>query len=1212
MAYTFRIHKGTPALEDGWQKSVELAGGSNQKTGVGSIDDSIEGGNAGKVGTSIPTPFARIYLFDTAFKFVTDNKSRKKSFYDQLVTQSLDLLQFIFEKGKDKDLKIHEWDGKSQVDKLVTHGFKEGHKALANSLNMSINSNEDLKTIYLIEYKGIILGGTSPFTLVYTSPNAIRQLREIKEKNEELLANDRSPLFKQNNIRHLNERSKEFQRYVLWLVKISNNKEFTYDKSPLHTFYDYVMSQNIGITDSELNEVPERYYKKTDIKIGLGQSDNPVSLRVNEEPVNMDDSDFIMRPSIHCFDGPVPLILPTDGDSMYDGWQYFKNERWQSLTRVYDHEMIDSEVEDRFLPTNGVNKYVPTTNKYPWLTTCDLFQSSLVVLGYDLNIDKFYFPSTGEIKPQFLLPIKKEYFKYFRLEDLKNNLTCEIECDSKKDKKIIIAVKFELTLKLQNKESITLKRTYTSPRHGERPDYAIVEYSEGMSFGVFPFYRCDSDIENEYSVYLYGSASDDGFAKLKFYRQDIDENKLEIVLDTAGDEGEIRTKTSDIGYSRLYNLRNEVNNSFDIIEVEMCDKVNAGCGLAIPLWITPPLSDTNKEAIVSIDFGTSNTYVSYLENNNPLPLTIGEDDQQMVLLNAWSKKQGTNKKQYREKTDFGDAQYMNQFLREFVPSIIGHPEEISDDEFIEFPIKTATIEKQNFKAEDSLFSGISIGFNIDNEKHAVEAARFHYVTDLKWSAEEHRGKQNQGNNLAEFNKDRCRIQAFCDQTLWMIKNLLVLKGYSKNVKMIYFYPDSMSLVGRDIFKTCWKNSVKSIFEKRGFQVRVNEELEAISPYYSLLVLKGDKFSSKSTANIDIGGGTSDYFILDQSQHRIGSDSVESGKAYEASIFYAGNDLWGATYPASTQPAKFQENGFVKYMKDNVKNCRPEAQKLFDYYDKEKGMADFSGFFFKNDRLFEFSDKISNHEKFRFVVFLHYASLIYHFADMLKVIKKEEPDFKYPEILTFTGKGSEYTNMISKSPKHLSVITTELIQSFGIPDFKGIEVIRVNNPKALTADGGVYKLMTNSELQINLVSEEKFGQFDSDEDESENSKIKTPYKRIGKKCVGVGPYQDGKAYTKGDVIELKEKAMAHVKEFADAVFNGKELAETRKFLKFNLKDEDYDKFLEFAEASYETHSARYFNTNAASLSEPLEESIFFFAMKNTLINLSIYYYNNNNK
>lgn len=117
---------------------------------------------------------------------------------------------------------------------------------------------------------------------------------------------------------------------------------------------------------------------------------------------------------------------------------------------------------------------------------------------------------------------------------------------------------------------------------------------------------------------------------------------------------------------------------------------------------------------------------------------------------------------------------------------------------------------------------------------------------------------------------------------------------------------------------------------------------------------------------------------------------------------------------------------------------------------------------------------------------------------------------------------------------------------------------------------------------------------------------TPYERIGKICLGLEPREGG--YAIKDVLAVKEAAMANVKTFADAVFHSDLLERTRQFLKFNLKESDYQQFMEFASDSYDTHARRFAENNISTALNPLEESVFFFAMKNSLINLSNYYFN----
>ena len=194
-------------------------------------------------------------------------------------------------------------------------------------------------------------------------------------------------------------------------------------------------------------------------------------------------------------------------------------------------------------------------------------------------------------------------------------------------------------------------------------------------------------------------------------------------------------------------------------------------------------------------------------------------------------------------------------------------------------------------------------------------------------------------------------------------------------------------------------------------------------------------------------------------------------------------------------------------------------------------------------------------------------------------------------------------MISTQTAALSEMTTQLIRAFGISEFKSVEIIRVENPKALTADGGIYEMASNLPKKINLFDKDQFGsQFSKS-----NTLTNTPYERIGKICLGLEPREEGYAIKDVTSYEVKEKAMANVKFFADAVFHSDLLEGTRKYLKLNLKDTDYKQFMEFASDSYDTHARRFFENNIASASNSLEESVFFFAMKNTLINLSDYYF-----
>ena len=154
---------------------------------------------------------------------------------------------------------------------------------------------------------------------------------------------------------------------------------------------------------------------------------------------------------------------------------------------------------------------------------------------------------------------------------------------------------------------------------------------------------------------------------------------------------------------------------------------------------------------------------------------------------------------------------------------------------------------------------------------------------MKWRAEESKVK----NNVIDP-KDLLRVQAFCDQTLWMIKNKIILNGTNRDqIEIIYFYPDSMSEEIQELYKAAWDESAKKVFRDCGFDIEIHGELEAVAPYYALLKHNNDLYTCTS-ANIDIGGGTTDIFVLDRHTSAKMAEGID-GYAYEGAQRFCDHD-----------------------------------------------------------------------------------------------------------------------------------------------------------------------------------------------------------------------------------------------------------------------------------------------------------------------------------
>src|SRR5688572_5737127 len=81
------------------------------------VEDIVYSRGSAKAGTSIPSPLARLELFDTAFHIIaTDQKNNLEgsTLYHQLVSDCLDMLQLVFnlknkEIGFNKKVWFREW-----------------------------------------------------------------------------------------------------------------------------------------------------------------------------------------------------------------------------------------------------------------------------------------------------------------------------------------------------------------------------------------------------------------------------------------------------------------------------------------------------------------------------------------------------------------------------------------------------------------------------------------------------------------------------------------------------------------------------------------------------------------------------------------------------------------------------------------------------------------------------------------------------------------------------------------------------------------------------------------------------------------------------------------------------------------------------------------------------------------------------------------------
>jgi len=111
MKKVFRLHKGQDGT--GWFKSAPV---TKQQ-----LDSIITDGK--DTATSIPSPFARIDLVKSAFKWVAENGISGKTAHHKLVSDALDVAQLFYTSQRFKDkIEIVSWNPKKRLSELIGEG----------------------------------------------------------------------------------------------------------------------------------------------------------------------------------------------------------------------------------------------------------------------------------------------------------------------------------------------------------------------------------------------------------------------------------------------------------------------------------------------------------------------------------------------------------------------------------------------------------------------------------------------------------------------------------------------------------------------------------------------------------------------------------------------------------------------------------------------------------------------------------------------------------------------------------------------------------------------------------------------------------------------------------------------------------------------------------------------------------------------------------
>ncbi|RIV18128.1 hypothetical protein DYU11_29680 [Fibrisoma montanum] len=1044
MPHILRIDNDPNVIEQnhqGWTASSTGLVGNR----IEHIPDTMlnQAGMASKSGTSIPSPFARLYLFDAAFRLVMNNlRPAQPTMYHVLVSHCLDLLELLFQGGNSPDIAYRIWNRADRLSSLTAKAplasspnRRHPHAVLAKALELDMRHDlADLQNLTLIYYKGALLGGTSPLTLVFTSPNW-EQERQNKFLDPPKSSTGRT-LF-QNEYVPLENRDRTFVTYLSRLFdeykgRLPQNSGLTLFLDKLFRDNPYPLPIDAGRTLDDFDAIRTGIEGASTLQVIGGLPLYAVRADDVLEEIER-DSDFVMIPTVQHFRGETrpngvrtdvrtPLALASRMDVR---GRYVKNTDWDPRTVIPAASLNDLSggglLADRRLP--GVDNV-----QYPFVTTDDFLEDFLIRVPYKINNERFFTGTLNRADCDFLLPVRKEYFNFFTLEDLRDNLTLDVQETS-------VVATLRIPVRGSNIRYVEFRRTYDLSK-------TETAYKLPVGMGFFPFYRMirpEQQAVNQYTVLVAdGSTSQATTVGFFRYADVVGRQALPVARPTPRSP-----KDGERPASYFY----KVQQAFDLVELKLTYEGIPYRGLVLPQFTL--VGDNNyREFTFAVDFGTSNTHVAYSvrdEGAEPDALTVTDADLQTVLLNKPYKDANLPNvySSYHRPISFGEMEQMEPLLRrEFVPSLIGRESRLGTP--FAFPLRTTVYEREGLtEGGDYLFSKLNLGFNIDLEQGRPDGNR--YQTNLKWLFE----------NRPHDTLNDLRVRTFFETLLLLIRHkVLMNKGDVAKTRIVWVAPSSMSRRTRNRLTAEWQQAARNVFgTDQNFES--TPILESLAPYF-YLQQQNAILSTADAVNVDIGGGTSDIMVFAKGQDRY----------FNTSFRFAANDIWGGGLDETGSPsATRKDNGFLTtfmaFRRNNPSSRATEADQTLDaFMDPARNMTaeDVISLLFKYDSHFQFTKSIQNQQPaLQVVLYLHYAAIIYHLVQLIENQSKQDPTARplsLPRFLTFTGRGSQYLNLLG-TRNDLVDYTRLLFEAYSdLPVPGNFEILMTPNPKETTANGAV--------------------------------------------------------------------------------------------------------------------------------------------------------------
>ena len=1031
----------------GWFQFKEL-----EKKYIENLEEKAgKGGVNPKV--SIPSPFARFELEQTAFRNVTRLGSKCQPRDKRIVFYTLDIAQLFFE--NQEGLEVKPWSTHDQISELENSDLI-GHRQLAQVLKLYIEQEnygfDKNEVIYMFSYRGVPIGCTSPTSLFMPTPNF-----SYVQNNVTIELQGGLRLF--NNQKNLHEREPRFVKYLyrtLGIVyrRFSSNFQVEDMKDfPLCYFMNYFDSEEKLLPSSLQNEIRNWKYDDYNFDDNFVLSEGGVSLYGCNlyQSARSDAHKQIEKVSSFTIQSnksnKKPLVL-TNVKGGYDSWSYTANGKsWKYCIKNGD------------VPT-GINKNKPKT-KLPmpdeaevsynegWLCENDFLDDVIIRLPYPLDKDRFF---DGNLKPAkfhkqqkdgkteyyyyYLPPIRKKFFEFFDFSYLKETVgkTPNFCIEELSNGSVKVSLKIPVrgglitlvkmyedndgdfqTMSVRNKDSLYEAKG------------SVIECP--IAINMMPFVKLSDETKCHYSIQLLKALG--SLAGVDIELQVFKQNHT---VDTNVKLSEYRRSDNTL----YYDIDQSTFDYFVILFKRKATETITQTFESVLVPYLPLVNEGNDRLKFAFDFGTSNSYLAVQDNN-------GTHDVDMANIVV-----GTLDERALDETKtpiYGDEMASIESLmlyqdQEFIPNDLGVE--------CTFPHRTVlSFSKTNMVNANELSSLHEVNIPFVYGKGDYGIAENDIKTGFKWNSD-----------------DEKFAFAFIDELAKIAYAYAVKKGATLNkCSFIWTYPLSMSKTAIKDFENHWKKLYLKYFVNSNKDIddisdeEVTRMTESIAPFLKYCADKKVNISQMALS-IDIGGGTIDVVIYN-----------ESTDIHLASFRFAADNIFGGG--GSKALSNRMIGKYYKIFSNELKNADEKVKQLLNSFCSEKSQnkpSEANSVLFSLednpylvDKKISYNGYLAKDQEFKVIFIYFYAAILYYLTDLLIVYGKPKP-----ENILFSGTGSKLLNIIGNKSV-LSDISTQLIQVFSDGKFQYKRDISITmekqRPKQLTAEGALWDVDNENSNEI---------------------------------------------------------------------------------------------------------------------------------------------------